>query len=80
MAHKLARLIYRTIKFGTEYVDKGMATYESKYRQEQMKWLAKQAASLNCNSFLPTRLPVEFLETICLKTGGESNMRGRDLR
>jgi hypothetical protein len=35
------------IKFGTEYVDKGMAAYESKYRQQQMKWLSKQAASLN---------------------------------
>jgi hypothetical protein len=31
----------------TEYVNKGMAAYESKYRQQQMKWLAKQAASLN---------------------------------
>lgn len=47
MAHKLARLIYRMLKFGTEYVDKGMAVYESRYRQQQMKWLAKQAASLN---------------------------------
>ncbi|MGP0072531.1 MAG: IS110 family transposase [Bryobacteraceae bacterium] len=47
MAHKLARLIYRMMKFGTEYVDKGMAAYESRYRQHQMKWLSKQAASLN---------------------------------
>jgi transposase len=47
MAHKLARLIYRTIKFGTEYVDKRMAAWESRYRQQQLKWLAKQAASLN---------------------------------
>jgi transposase len=42
MAHKLARLIYRMMKFGADYVDKGMAAYESKYRQQQMKWLAKQ--------------------------------------
>jgi hypothetical protein len=35
------------MKFGGEYVDKGMAAYESRYRQQQMKWLAKQAASLN---------------------------------
>lgn len=47
MAHKLARLIYRMMKSGTEYVDKGMTAYESRYRQQQMKWLAKQAASLN---------------------------------
>jgi transposase len=47
MAHKLARLIYRMMKFGSEYVDKGMTAYESRYRQQQMKWLVKQAASLN---------------------------------
>jgi transposase len=47
MAHKLARLICRMMKFGTAYVEKGMAAYESRYRQQQMKWLIKQAASLN---------------------------------
>lgn len=47
MAHKLARLIYRMMKFGTEYVEKGMTAYKSKYRDQQMKWLTKQAASLN---------------------------------
>lgn len=47
MAHKLARLIYRMMKFGTEYVEKGMTAYESKYQQQRIKWLIKQAASLN---------------------------------
>ncbi len=47
MAHKLARLIYRMMKFGTGYVDKGMTAYESKYKQQQMKWLAKQYTLLN---------------------------------
>lgn len=47
MAHKLARLIYRMLKYGKEYVDKGMAYYEEKYRQQQLKWLTKQAAALN---------------------------------
>jgi len=47
MAHKLARLIYRMMRFGTEYVEKGMEAYESRYRIQQMKWLVKQAASLN---------------------------------
>jgi len=47
MAHKLARLIYRMLKFGSEYVDKGATYYEEKFRQHQLKWLAKQAASLN---------------------------------
>jgi hypothetical protein len=35
------------IKFGTKYVDKGMPAYESRYRQQRMKWLSKQAALLN---------------------------------
>jgi hypothetical protein len=35
------------IKFGTEYVDKGMAAHESRYRQRRMKWLSRQAALLN---------------------------------
>jgi transposase len=53
MAHKLARLIYRMMKFGTEYVEKGIEAYELRYRHQQMKWLAKQAASLNLQ-LLPT--------------------------
>ena len=47
MAPKLARLIYRMLKFGADYVDKGIEAYESRYRQQQMKWLIKQAAALN---------------------------------
>ena len=47
MAHKLARLVYRMLKFGQSYVDKGMEHYESKYRRQQIKWLAKMAAALN---------------------------------
>ena len=47
MAHKLARLVYRMLKFGQAYVDQGMEHYEAKYRQNQIKWLAKSAAALN---------------------------------
>lgn len=47
MAHKLARLVYRMLKFGAGYIDKGMEAYESRYRQQQTKWLMKQAAALN---------------------------------
>lgn len=47
MAHLLARLIYRMLKFGSEYVDKGMKHYENKYRQQQLQWVTKQAAALN---------------------------------
>jgi transposase len=47
MAHQLARLVYRMLKFGTAYVDQGMEHYESKYRLQQMKWLQKQAAAFH---------------------------------
>jgi len=47
MAHKLARLIYRMLKFGANYVDKGIEAYESRYRQQQMNWLVRRAAALN---------------------------------
>jgi transposase len=44
MAAKLARLVYRMLKYGQEYVDKGTAQYEEKYRQQQIRLLEKKAA------------------------------------
>jgi transposase len=44
MGAKLARLVYRMLKYGQEYVDKGTAQYEEKYRQQQLRLLAKRAA------------------------------------
>lgn len=46
MAHHLARLIYRLIKYGQDYVDKGMEAYEQKYRAQRQQWLQKQAKEL----------------------------------
>jgi transposase len=57
MAHKLARLVYRMLKFGKEYVDKGTAYYEDTFRQHQLKWLTKQAASLNLQLTPATEVP-----------------------
>ena len=37
MAAKLSRLVYRMLRFGQEYVDKGTALYEEKYRQQKLK-------------------------------------------
>jgi hypothetical protein len=45
MAGKLARIIYRALKYGQMYVDKGSEYYEQKYRQQQIK-LTKKAAEL----------------------------------
>ena len=44
MVAKLARLVYRMLKYGQEYVDKGTALYEEKYRQQKIKLITKQAA------------------------------------
>jgi transposase len=54
MAHQLARLIYRLLRFGTEYHDKGIEHYERQYRETQMKWLKKQAAHFNMQ-LVPTQ-------------------------
>lgn len=45
-AHKLARLIYRTLKYGQEYSDIGQAQYEAKYRANALKSLQKRARQL----------------------------------
>ena len=47
MAHHLARLFYRLLKLGQEYVDKGMEVYEAKYRAQRIVWLQRQARELN---------------------------------
>ncbi len=46
MAHKLARLIYRMLKFGQDYVDKGAAHYQALYRKNQIRFLTKRAKQL----------------------------------
>jgi hypothetical protein len=46
MAHRLARLVYRMLKYGHEYVDKGTQFYEQRLREQQLQLLKKKAASL----------------------------------
>lgn len=46
MAHKLARIVYRMLKYGQGYVDKGTKYYEEKYREQEIQWLQKKAAKL----------------------------------
>jgi len=45
-AHKLARLIYRMLKFGGEYVDIGQEKYEERYRATVIKSLERKARYL----------------------------------
>ena len=44
MAHRLARLVYRMLKYGQQFVDKGMEYYEQRYRNQQVHLLQKKAA------------------------------------
>lgn len=46
MAHKLAVLVYRMLKWGHEYVDRGMQYYEDRHRDQQIRLLKKRAAKL----------------------------------
>jgi len=41
MAHTLARLVYRMLKHGQDYVDKGMEFYQQRYQQQQINWMQK---------------------------------------
>ena len=45
MAAKLARLVYRMLRYGMEYVDRGAAFYDAQHRAPQithLKWKARQ--------------------------------------
>jgi len=46
MAHRLARLVYRMLKYGQKYLDKGAEYYEPRNRQQQIQFLRKKAEQL----------------------------------
>jgi transposase len=46
MAAKLARLVYRVLRYGMKYVDQGAAFYELQHRQRQIQHLKFKAAKL----------------------------------
>jgi hypothetical protein len=48
-ARKLACLLYRLIKRGKQYVDKGTEYHEAKPPEQQIRLLAKGCKSLACN-------------------------------
>jgi hypothetical protein len=56
MARKLACLCYRLIKDGKQYVDKGTAHYEARYREQQIRFVVKKAQRLGFKWLWPTRL------------------------
>ena len=54
MARKLACLFFRLVKHGQQYVDKGTEYYEAKYREQQIRSLAKRAQKLGLQLVFPT--------------------------
>ena len=46
MAAKLARLVYRMLRYGMKYVDRGAKFYETQHRQRQITQLKWKAAKL----------------------------------
>ncbi len=46
LAHKLAKLIYIMLKYGHEYVEKGVEFYEEMYRKRRETSLKKKAEEL----------------------------------
>jgi hypothetical protein len=46
MAAKLARLLYRMLRYGMKYVDKGAEIYEAQHRKQQVIHLKRKAAQL----------------------------------
>jgi transposase len=47
MAHHFARLVYRMLRYGQNYVEQGIHQYELKFQLQRIKWLKKEARSLN---------------------------------
>jgi len=46
IAHKLARLFYRLLRYGAAYVDIGQEAYEAQHRERNIKYLQKRARQM----------------------------------
>ena len=46
MAAKLARLVYRMLRYGMQFVDRGAEFYEVQHRKQQINHLKWKAANL----------------------------------
>ena len=46
MAAKLARLVYRMLRYGMAFIDRGAEFYESQHRNLQINFLKRKAATL----------------------------------
>jgi transposase len=58
-AHQLACLVYRMLKYGTEYVQQSMQEYEQKVRGQMERALQRKAAALGYQLIRTRALPAE---------------------
>ncbi len=72
MAHRLARLVYRMLKYGQRYVDKGTEYYQQRYRNQQIQLLRKNTTDSDSRSRRPG------LELITQRVSGEALRLGVD--
>jgi hypothetical protein len=49
-ARRMAHMIYRGVRFGQEYIDRGAEAYETRKRERTVKTIQKLIKSLNINS------------------------------
>jgi len=54
MAAKLARLVYRMLRYGMKYVDQGAEFYEAQYRKQQVSYLKRRATQLGLQIIEPS--------------------------
>jgi hypothetical protein len=45
MAAKIARLVYRTLRYGLQYVVRGAEVYDAAHRQREIHYLKRKAAN-----------------------------------
>ena len=58
-AHKLARLVYRMLKYGREYVKRSMESYQQKMREQWERSLQRKAMELGFELIRKNASPVE---------------------
>ncbi len=64
MAHRLARLVYRMLKYGQRYVDKGAEYYEHRYRRQTDRLPQKESNQTGTPDCVRKTLK-KFLERGC---------------
>jgi transposase len=55
LAHKLARLVYRMLKYSRQYVDQGLEAYEAKYRERRRNGWRNRQKNSTYNSYHSNR-------------------------